>query len=167
MSGWLEEDVDVLLEQSPALAPPASWLPTVMLAFDWQPSVLLIGRDLPRRDRAFIEKTGIVERAATLEAGLTRMDEARWDVVVTAPDIRDETDGLRFVRAFKCSESIVGGSAKLVALRARYSHTLFLVRPLEGDTQFAVFESASRWFLGNTWAVPLGEAVLRCVRRAS
>jgi hypothetical protein len=29
----------------------------------------------------------------------------------------------------------------------------------------AVFESGSRWFLGNTWAVPLGEAVLRCIRR--
>ena len=92
------------------------------------------------------------------------MDEARWDVVVTAPDVREETDGLRFVRAFKCSASIVG-SGKLTALRARYSRTPFLVRPLEGDTQFAVFESASRWFLGNTWAVPLGEAVLRCARR--
>jgi hypothetical protein len=85
-------------------------------------------------------------------------------VVVVAPGLRQETDGLRFVRAFKCSESIAA-SAQLLALRERYVRTLFVVRPLEGDSQFAVFESASRWFLGNTWAVPLGEAVLRCVRR--
>ncbi|MDP1827598.1 MAG: hypothetical protein Q8L48_30280 [Archangium sp.] len=162
---WAASDVDILLAESPSVAPPSRWAPVALPAFDWQPSVLVIGRDLPVHDRKFLEKTGLVECVATLESGLARMAEARWDVVVVAPDLREETDGLRFVRAFKCSPSIFGASAPLLALRDQYGRTPFVVRPLEGDSQFAVFESASRWFLGNTWAVPLGEAVLRCVRR--
>lgn len=165
MSSQLVADVDVLLEQAPDLAPPSNWQPVAMAAFDWQPSVLVIGRNLPARDRAVIQQRGIIECVPALEAGLARMAEARWDVVVVAPDIRAETDGLRFVRAFKCSASIAGASQPLLELRDRYAKTPFLVRPLEGDSQFAIFESASRWFLGNTWAVPLGEAVLSCARR--
>ena len=40
-----------------------------------------------------------------------------------------------------------------------------LAQPIEDDSQFAVFESATRWFLGNTWAVPLAEVGLRGATR--
>jgi hypothetical protein len=164
---WLETDEEVLLSLEPALAPPSSWRPVAAPTFDWQPSILVIGRDLPRSDRAFIEKSGVVECVPGLQQGLSRMAEARWDVVVVAPGLREETDGLRFVRAFKVSESIAGASPQLLELRTRYRRTPFLVQPLDGDSQFAIFESATRWFLGNTWAVPLREAILGCIGRGS
>jgi hypothetical protein len=159
----LSEDVDVLLlEPSPTLQPPAPWLPVALPAFDWRPSVLLIGRDLLPRDRALIERTGVLERVTTLAQGLARLGEARWDVVVVSPSFVDETDGLRFVRAFKGSTALIGASEQLRQLRERYQRTPFVVQPLAGDTQFAVFNSATRWFLGSTAAVPLAEAILRC-----
>ena len=164
MSRWLSASEEVLLSHEPAMAPPSAWTPQAVATFDWQPAILVVGRDLPRGDRARIEKTGVIERVETLQRGLQRMSDARWDVIVVAPELRDETDGLRFVRAFKVSQAIVGASDQLAALRERYRRTPFLVQPLVGDTQFAIFESASRWFLGNTWAVPLarrGRVVVR------
>lgn len=164
MRAWPTSDVDVLLaEPSLALQPPAPWQPVATLAFDWRPSVLVVGRDLTKRDRAIIERSGVIEFAPTLQGGLTRVGEARWDVVVVAPSIADESDGLRFVRACKCSSVLVGGSGQLEQLRERYGRTPFLVQPLEGDTQFAIFHSSLRWYLGNTSAVPLAEAILRSV----
>jgi hypothetical protein len=166
MSVWLQRDVEVLLaEASPTLQPPTPWKPFAAPAFDWKPSVLLVGGELPRRDRAIIERTGVLERVETIQGGLTRLGGAAWDVVVVAPSIADETDGVRFVRAFKGATALVGASAALQALRSHYRRTPFVVLPVARDDQFAVFYSASRWFLGNTWAVPLAEAIVRCVER--
>lgn len=164
MGVWLAADVEVLLtEPGHVLQPPTPWQPVALPAFDWRPSVLVVGRGLAKRDRAAIERTGVVEHCATLHGGLTRMGEAKWDVVVVSPSIAEETDGLRFVRAFKCSTGLVGASEHLRELREQYRRTPFLVQPVEGDSQFAVFRSATRWFLGNTTAVPLSEAILRCI----
>jgi hypothetical protein len=90
------------------------------------------------------------------------MGEARWEVVVVSPSFADETDGLRFVRAFKGSSGLIGASQQLRQLRERYRRTPFVVQPLAGDTQFAVCNAAARWFLGSTTTAPLAEAILRC-----
>lgn len=158
-------DVAVLLAQQPALAPPRDWRPRVDVAFDRRPSVLVIGRGLAAGDRSALERSGVVfEHVPTLDDALTRMEAGTRDVVVVSPAIAEETDGLRFVRAFKCSDALVGASDSLQALRKRYARTPFVVQPLDGDSQFAIFESGARWFLGNTWSMPLPKAILDCVR---
>jgi hypothetical protein len=165
MASWLTNGEEVLLAAEPALVPPSVWTPPAAVSFDWQPSVLVIGRQLALRDRVQIERTGILERVPTLQLGLQRMAEAYWDVIVVSPGLREEADGLRFVRAFKVASKLIGEPPELLELRGRYLRTPFLVQPLPGDTEFAVFQSASRWFLANTWAISLASAVLLCAER--
>jgi hypothetical protein len=165
MAHWTAAGEEVLLATEPALVPPSVWTPQVAAAFDWQPSILVIGRDLPSKDRALIQRTGIVDRVPSLQLGLQRMAEAQWDVIVVSPGLRDDSDGVRFVRAFKIARKVVGAPIELLELRRRYLRTPFLVQPLPGDCEFAVFQSASRWFLANTWSISLATAVLLCAER--
>lgn len=155
----------VLLTTVAVVVPaPMTWLPRAALAFDWRPSVLVIGRELSRHDRARIEQVGVVEFVPTIAHSLIRLGEARWDAVVVAPAITDDADGVRFVHAFKSHATAIGGSSTLADLQAQYARVPFLLQPLKGDTQFALFVSAAKWFLGTTDEVPFGEAILQAIR---
>ncbi len=122
--------------------------------------VLLIGARLPEKDRAELRRRGCsLEVVPTFEAALERMEHEQYEVVVTAARVSGDADGLRFVRGFKhaASRDFEGAEAMLMTAYARVP---FLVLPLEGTTEYALFQTLRRWYLGNAESTPLFEAIL-------
>ena len=146
----------------PALAPPGRIAALALdLAFDDRGRILLVGGPLPADVQRGLPPRLAVEQVSTLGDALERMDAQRYKLVVVSARVREETDGVRFVRAFKAKVAIDGVAKHL---RAAYARVPFLILPLEGDTEFAVFRTSSEWFLFNTDHVPLLDAMKRCIR---
>jgi hypothetical protein len=159
----LRKAVDELLGQpEPALSPPTR-IPPVLAALDpsWAPSILVIGGALPARDEHELRRRGCrIHPVGDLASGLDAMSSMRWDAVAVSAGVQSETDGLRFVRSFKCRDpaelpAAVGG------LAVRYLKVPFIVLPLPGTTEFAVFRSGFDWRLGDAAANPIASIILR------
>lgn len=158
----MHDEVATLLQvEVAAPPPPGRWIVATEPAFDWRPSVLTIGVKLNARDRSPLERRGKIVPAASLDEGLAHMRDARWDAVIVAPGLREESDGLRFVRAMKLPVRADDLSLRVIALRDRYERVPFIVAPLPDDFEFALFRSAKSWFLGDSRTTPLSYAVLR------
>jgi hypothetical protein len=120
----------------------------------------VIGGALPATAVAGLRKRGChVDVALDFAAAVRRMRRDRYDVVVTWPHVEGDADGLRFVRAFKQVAAAPPANTD-ARLLEQYARVPFLILPLDGTTEFALFASAKRWFLGDTNEVPLHRAIL-------
>ncbi|MGV3621391.1 MAG: hypothetical protein ACO1OB_11275 [Archangium sp.] len=126
--------------------------------------VLCIGQRLTPRVTKALAMSGCELRTTTLNDALECLHQHAWRVILIAPTIDVEGDGVRFVRTFKSETRFIGVPAQLAALPSRYVDTPFVVLPLSGDTQFAVFTRPGRWSLGNLEHFDLREVVLTLLR---
>lgn len=146
----------------PALAPPGRIAALALdLAFDDRGRILLVGGPLPAEVQRGLPLRLALEQVSTLGDALERMNAQRYKLVVVSARVREETDGVRFVRAFKAKVAIEGVAKHI---RIAYAKVPFLILPLEDDTEFAVFRTSSEWFLFNTDHVPLLDVMKRCIR---
>jgi hypothetical protein len=154
--------VSIVLEQevASALVPPRRIAVALGLTPAGGGRVLVIGGPLRWVDRSELVRHGCrVDVVHTLEAAVEAMDRERYRVVVTSAHVSGEADGLRFVRGLKHAKSTAEVErARLVRL---YAGVPFLVLPLEGNGEYAVFRTLESWYLGQTREVPIAQAVLR------
>ena len=129
--------------------------------------VLLVGRALDVTTRSAITGAGceLVEVGSVSEA-LREMLSSLFDVVVVQASVMRNLDGLRFVRQLKNQES-KSDFLNFREMRYIYDSVPFLVPPLEGTSEYAVFEARDVWYLADTTEVPLGEAILRASRTSA
>jgi hypothetical protein len=123
--------------------------------------VLSVGRSLDPQTRAAITGAGceLFEVPSVSEA-LREMLTSLYDVVVVQASVMRKLDGLRFVRQLKNQESN-SDFMNFRGLRHIYDSVPFLVPPLEGTSEYAVFEASDVWYLADTTEVSLGDAILR------
>ena len=110
---------EVLLQPEPALVPPRRWSVVTDLAVERRGSVLVIGAQLEKRVAMAVAAAAEVEHVSTIARGLELMSWKTWNVVVVSAGVAEESDGLRFVRALKCSETLVGASEALSHAHSR------------------------------------------------
>ena len=138
---------------APSLVPPGRFrFVQVAPAFEEPGRLLLVGDPLPDKTQRQLSPISM-RRVSSLAGALEAMEEHPWRLVVVSPRVRETTDGLRFVHAFKAARPLDGVAYQ--ALRRRYAAVPFLIQPLPGDTEFAVFYSATEWCLGDTDTTPL------------
>jgi hypothetical protein len=101
-----------------------------------------------------------VEGAGSFSAGLQTMHFARWDVVVVAPTVQHEGDGVRFVRSFKRTDAALlpAAVANIVPL---YQRVPFVISPIPGTGEYAIFETSTKWSIAEAEQTPLTYAILR------
>lgn len=122
--------------------------------------ILAIGGPLdPGTHSELVMRGCVVDVVTDLGAGLGQLHAARFDVVTVRPTIEVQGDGVRFVRGLKSltkvfDEGRVGYSA------GPYDAVPFIILPLEGSREFAMFRDPQRWYLGDTLEVPLFRAIL-------
>lgn len=103
------------------------------------PSVLVIGAPLPSADGLQLQDQGcLLGLAGTLTHALDHLAQARWDVIVLPPTLGVDGDGLRFVHTFK-KRPLDTLPDRLRAVVVRHRAATFVVLPVEGTTEIAVF----------------------------
>jgi CheY-like chemotaxis protein len=128
--------------------------------------VLSVGRPLdPTTRKALLGAGCELNEVPTVADALREMLTSLYDVVVVRASVMRNLDGLRFVRELKNRES-AAGFIDLRGLRYIYDVVPFVVPPLEGTSEYAVFEARDLWYLADTTQVPLDEAILRVTRSA-
>jgi hypothetical protein len=133
-----------ILDLAPPLSPviPARRIPLKLgLDHHWRPAILVVGGPLPPLDEVRLQRHGCeVEVVHQLGSALARLIGKPWDVVAIHPTIKSEGDGVRFVRSFKgiVPELLPDEVSPIVH---QYACTPFVVLPLQGDSEFAVFRT--------------------------
>src|SRR5262249_9805293 len=147
-------------EPSGPLVPPV--VPLLLdLVTPWQPSVLVIGGPLPALEAAALGEAGCtLETVYSFSAALQRMHLATWNVLVLAPTLQSEGDGVRFVRNFKRADPKLLPPS-VADLIPRYAGTPFVIMPVEHSTEYAVFRTRNRWEMADATQTPLAYAILR------
>lgn len=145
-------------------APPRQLFDGLHLDTDGPKRVLSVGRPLdPPTRRALLEAGCELHAVPTVGDALREMLTSFFDVVVVRASVMRNLDGLRFVRELKNRESDAG-FIDLRGLRYIYDAVPFVVPPLEGTSEYAVFEARDLWYLADTTVTPLDEAILRVSR---
>ena len=161
-ASWAAIADELVAMPMPALAPPGRIAAVALdLAFDDRGRILFVGGRLPAEVHRGLPPLLAVEHVWSLGDALERMDAHRYKLIVVSARVREDTDGVRFVRAFKAKAAIEGVAKHM---RAAYAKVPFLILPLEGDTEFAVFRTSSEWFLFDSDHVSLLDAMMRCIR---
>jgi hypothetical protein len=161
-ASWAAIAEELVTMPMPALAPPGRISALALdLAFDDRGRILVVGGPLPAEVHRGLPPRLAVEQVSSFGAALERMDSHRYKLVIVSPRVREETDGVGFVRAFKAKVAIDGVASRI---RSAYTRVPFLILPLEGDTEFAVFRTSSAWFLCSTARIPLLDAIKRWIR---
>lgn len=157
--------VSILLEQevAAALVPPRRIAVGLGLTPTGGGRILVIGGPLRSVDRSELQRHGCrVDVVHTLVDAVEAMNRERYRVVVTSAHVSGEADGLRFVRGLKHAKpTLEAEHGRLVRL---YAGVPFLVLPLEGKGEYAVFRTQESWYLGHTSEVPVAQAVLHLGR---
>ena len=123
-------------------------------------SVLSVGSNLDRAVREKLVEGGCeVAAVATLADALSSMELQFFDAVVVDPHVDGDGLGVKFVRAIK--HGIHEREHSLEFLVLRYARVPFVIRPVPGDTQYAVFFSGGEWYLSDSLETSLADAVLR------
>ena len=143
-----------------SLDPPRRIALALALAPTRQPTVLCIGGPLPSATETMLLSHGCgIETVGTLADGLREMTKRRYDVVVVRPTHQVDGDGVRFVRSIKS-----GGPSKsqtpVAFVASAYRQVPFLILPMTGTTEYALFKNSKIWFLADTDEVPIARAIL-------
>lgn len=164
-SATIERAVEELLAQAEAsLPPPRPPRATAALDAHWVPAVLSIGGALAEADQVVLEQRGcLIEVAPDLAAGLAALMARRWDIVAVHPTIDADADGLRFVRALKCRPA-EAFSVGLGAVVRKVAAVPFVILPLAGSTEAAVFRSATDWGLAEVGSGGVAKLLLEGAR---
>jgi hypothetical protein len=157
-----EQLAEILLTAEPRQLPPPKPLRLALdLAIPRDTRLLVIGGPLPAID--FMELTRrscAIVTVGSIAEGLERLHREAWNAVAVSPTLRAEGDGVRFVRSLKRTTMLPTELADLVP---RYAQISFVLLPLSGTTEFAIFRTASDWHLGDTQRVPLSRAILHAM----
>lgn len=164
--GWTNADYEAAVESvlsqevSVSSVPPRRIALSLALAPSWTPSVLSIGGSLPlRTQQALLLRGCEVTVAVDLVEGLRMMGGGRFDVVVVRPTVQVEGDGVRFVRSFKSGHRS-SFQAPAVFVAKQYEKVAFLILPVDGTSEYAVFKNPKIWFLADAIEVPIERAIL-------
>ena len=136
--------VDVVLDQEV----PQSIVPSRAIALglhiseNWHPMVLVIGGKLPEHDFVELNRRECrLDIVVKLAEGMQALHERSYDIIVSHPNVEDEADGIRFLKALKFTD--YNGPDKTVRFVAdRYSAIPFLILPVAGTAEYAVFLSS-------------------------
>jgi len=119
--------------------------------------VLLIGLGLPGEAMAELVRQGcVLTRARDMREGLRWLRQSAFMVVVVAPGIDEEGDGVRLVSAIKNQQPWTLG-----LLGFRYEAVPFVILPLADQREFAVIRAPDDGVLTSTEEVDLARAILR------
>jgi hypothetical protein len=117
--------------------------------------VLAIGAPIRKRDRGVLADLQVeLQQARSLEEGLDALAAVVAvgrvpDAVVVDANANGPGFGLRFIRQIK--RALRNELPReLAALCAAMTEVPFLIPPLGGDVEYAVFTTPSQWFLGRT-----------------
>lgn len=157
-----EDAVRMLLCNAPPAAMPAPVVPIVLdLDMPWKPAVLVVGAALPTFEAVALAERGCaVETAHSFAGGLQRMHVAQWNIVVVAPSVQTEGDGVRFVRSFK-NATLQSLPPSIADLIPRYKTIPFVIMPVGGSTEYAVFRTSTQWELADSSITPLSRPILK------
>lgn len=152
--------IDLMDDELPTLEPPSFLSVVPGLDSAWKPDVLIIGDALSSWDTHELLARGCeLQLTSTLAEGLRAMMDFQFDVVVVQPSVDAEGDGVRFVRAIKARAS--GDAHSAVFLAQRYRDVPFVILPLTGDSEFAVFRSGTSWSLEHARKTSVADAILQ------
>jgi hypothetical protein len=156
-ASWAAVAEELIAIPAPAFAPPGiASVVELALGFDEPGSLLIVGAPLPDQVRRNLWPQLAVRQVLSLGDALEAMDAQEWKLIIVSPNVRETSDGIRFVHAFKASKPLDGVAGQL---RRRYAKVPFLIQPLPGDTEFAVFKSTSDWSLRDVRKTPLVSAI--------
>ena len=153
--------VTALLEGNPleALPRPRRLRLNTSLTTAGASGVLVVGGDIPDEARLTLLEYGhTIEIVSTVPDALQRMRKQRFISVAVHANVQEDGDGIRFVQAFKRSLHL--GSTSVLELARHFSTVPFVILPLTGTTEYAIFWSICDWWLGDECMVSLSDALL-------
>lgn len=123
-------------------------------------SILCVGAGLPVPDAEALLASGCqLARVGTLVEAIVAMGQSDYDLVAVSPSFDDEADGIQFVRVLKVGD-VTQIDESIGGIASRYQQVPFVILPLEGSSEYAVYETSDEWYLGDASELPLARAIL-------
>ena len=149
----------------PRLGPPRTRLPS--LALDSPPLMRVLGvgaRTEPWLGQFVRAGSGVV-LAPSVERALRELSDGEFQAVLAAPHVHAHGDGLRLVRAMKHARLDAQMPQTLLdflsGLVERCARVPFGIAPLQGDREWAVFDTAEVWYLLDLVQAPIVPTLTR------
>lgn len=143
------------IDELPRVEPPEAPRPRPLpvrpgLEASRAPRILVVGVPFAGMGRRLRELGFEIEAVYRIGEACRAMAATEFAMICVNPHVEGDADGIRFVRSVIGQPADAAVDRHWAALRFRYAQTPFIIFPVPGDTQYAVFLSIHRWKLLET-----------------